>query len=447
MNSDPQSLHRSVFEGDNLHVLRGINSESVDLIYLDPPFNSNRTYSAPIGSKAAGAAFKDAWTLSDVDLQEHNRLKHLNPTLYALIYAAGKAHSKGMFSYLMMMAPRLLECHRLLKSTGSLYLHCDPTASHYLKFLLDGIFRQSNCLNEIVWYYRGAGVPKYAHARRHDILLWYAKQSGQHVFNPDPIRQPYAEATQARFSHYIGNVRGSSDYGQQKLNPLGKHPDDVITNIQPIAPSAKARLGYPTQKPIALLERVIKATSNEGDLVLDPFCGCATTMVGAEFLNRKWVGIDLSPKAAELVVQRIQEKRNLFQFKDIHRRQTIPIRTDIERRKASTLSERKALKDRLYVEQEGLCNLCHGEFDYGNMEMDHIFPKAKGGQDWVDNFQLLCPRCNKLKKTGTQEEARARLVEIRGIDFTPFDSGPTVLPIPRAAEKTATYRGQKTHSD
>ena len=200
MNSDPQSLHRSVFEGDNLHVLRGINSESVDLIYLDPPFNSNRTYSAPIGSKAAGAAFKDAWTLSDVDLQEHNRLKHLNPTLYALIYAAGKAHSKGMFSYLMMMAPRLLECHRLLKSTGSLYLHCDPTASHYLKFLLDGIFRQSNCLNEVVWYYRGAGVPKYAHARRHDILLWYAKQSGQHVFNPDPIRQPYAEATQARFS-------------------------------------------------------------------------------------------------------------------------------------------------------------------------------------------------------------------------------------------------------
>lgn len=207
------------------------------------------------------------------------------------------------------------------------------------------------------------------------------------------------------------------------------------------------RVGYPTQKPLGLLNRIIETSSNDGDLVLDPFCGCATTMVAAELMDRRWVGIDLSAVAAHLVVQRIREKRNLFNFKDVRHRTTIPVRTDIERLKASTFSERRALKNKLYVDQEGRCNLCHGEFEYGNMDMDHIFPKAKGGQDWVDNFQLLCPRCNKLKKTGTQEEARARLVEMRGIDFTPFDNGPAALPIPRAAERTATYGGHKTHSD
>ena len=448
MKTDPQDLHRSVFEGDNLYVLRGMDSDSVDLIYLDPPFNSNKTYSAPIGSKAAGAAFKDAWTLSDVDLAEHNRLKRESPALYALIYSAGKVHSKGMFSYLMMMTPRLLEMNRVLKPTGSIYLHCDPTASHYLKMLMDSVFEVKNCLNEIVWYYRGAGVPKRAFARRHDILLWYAKDKRKHYFDPDPVRQPYAQATQERFAHYIGNVRGSSDYGQQKLHPLGKHPDDVITAIQPIAPSARARLGYPTQKPLELLDHIIKASSTKGHLVLDPFCGCATTMVSAELLNRRWVGIDLSPMAAQLVVQRIKEKRTLFNFKDVHHRTTIPIRTDTIRQMVDTPKKEKALKNRLFNEQDGRCNLCHLEFDHSrHFDMDHIFPKSKGGQDWVDNFQLLCSSCNKIKSNKTQEEARARLVEIRGIDFTPFENGPTVVPLLRVAEKSAEYQGRKTHAD
>ena len=131
---------KTLFVGDNLHVLRGMNSETVDLIYLDPPFNSNRNYAAPIGSRAAGAAFKDAWTLSDIDLVEHQGLKENHPGLYAVIDAAGTAHSKGMKSYLIMMAVRLLELRRVLKDTGSLYLHCDPTASHYLKLTCDAVF-------------------------------------------------------------------------------------------------------------------------------------------------------------------------------------------------------------------------------------------------------------------------------------------------------------------
>ena len=130
----------TIFTGDNLHVMRGMNSESVDLIYLDPPFNSNRAYAAPIGSQAAGTAFKDTWTLSDVDMMEHNRFKDENKGLYALIASSREAHSKGMFSYLMMMSMRLIEMRRLLKPTGSIYLHCDPTASHYLKLVMDAVF-------------------------------------------------------------------------------------------------------------------------------------------------------------------------------------------------------------------------------------------------------------------------------------------------------------------
>ena len=137
----PNFRNRTLWTGDNLDVMRGLNSETVDLIYLDPPFNSNRDYAAPIGSDAAGAAFKDTWTLSDVDLAWHGEVAEASPALYAVIDVARQAHGKGMQSYLIMMAVRLLEMHRLLKPTGSIYLHCDPTASHYLKLLMDTVFR------------------------------------------------------------------------------------------------------------------------------------------------------------------------------------------------------------------------------------------------------------------------------------------------------------------
>ena len=142
---------KTIFIGDNLHVMRGMNSESVDLIYLDPPFNSNRNYAAPIGSQAAGAAFKDTWTLSDIDIAEHGELAEQAPSLHTVIQAAREAHGKGMQSYLIMMSTRLLEMKRILKGTGSIYLHCDPTASHYLKLVMDSIFGAGNFRNEITW--------------------------------------------------------------------------------------------------------------------------------------------------------------------------------------------------------------------------------------------------------------------------------------------------------
>ncbi len=167
--------NRTIFEGDNLHILRGIDPECIDLIYLDPPFNSNKTYEAPIGSEAAGAAFKDSWTLNDLDDAWHGELAESEPALYAAISAAEYTHSKSMKAYLIMMGIRMLEMRRILKPTGSIYLHCDPTASHYLKLILDAVFSVSNFRNEIVWNYRRwpANHPNFQ--RMHDIILRYTK--------------------------------------------------------------------------------------------------------------------------------------------------------------------------------------------------------------------------------------------------------------------------------
>jgi DNA modification methylase len=203
------------------------------------------------------------------------------------------------------MRDRMHEIYRVLKQTGSLYLHCDWHASHYLKVMLDDIFGDNHFQNEIVWYYRGAGVSPRRWARRHDTLLYYRKGKDW-TFNVDSVRTEYAETTKERFSHYIGNVRKGGDFGPQQLNPKGKHPDDVW-EIPILAPSDRNRLGYPTQKPEPLLERVLLASSNKGDVVLDPFAGCGTTLVVAERLKREWIGIDISPTAVGLMKQRMSK--------------------------------------------------------------------------------------------------------------------------------------------
>ena len=294
-----------LYFGDCLDVMRDdIPTESVDLIYLDPPFNSKRLYNAFIGG-AQWVAFDDTWRWHEAieDFDQVAGQPQYKGVMEGLRLMLGDGPQRAYLSY---MANRLVECHRVLKPTGSIYLHCDPTMSHYLKTVMDGIFGRENFLNEVVWYYRGAGVPKNARARRHDIIFWYAPNADRHHFNPDPIRQPYARATVERFSHYIGNVREGRDFGQQTLHPNGKHPDDVISHIQPIAPSAKARLGYPTQKPLELLENIILSSSNEGDVVLDPFCGCGTALHAAQNLGREWIGIDICVNACKVIERRIK---------------------------------------------------------------------------------------------------------------------------------------------
>ena len=258
--------------GDNLAILPTLEKESVDLIYIDPPFFSNRTYEIIWGDEAEIRSFDDRW-------------------------------EGGINVYTDWMKQRVIELHRVLKPTGTLYLHCDWHANAYLRIMLDEIFGAAHFLNEIIWCYRGAGYPKRDFGRRHDTIFRYGK-SDEYTFNLDAVREEYADATKERFKHYIGNVRKGGDFGLQKLNPLGKQPDDWW-QIQPIAPSAKERLGYPTQKPETLLQRIIQASSNKGDLILDAFCGCGTAMAVAQKTGRCWYGIDISPSAIATIKNRL----------------------------------------------------------------------------------------------------------------------------------------------
>ena len=391
----------TVWTGDNLPVLRGMNDACVDLIYLDPPFNSNRHYEAPIGSKAAGAAFKDAWTLDDIDVHEHGELADRNPAAYSVIEAARQAHGKGMQSYLIMMAVRLLEMRRILKPTGSVYLHCDPTASHYLKLLMDSVFGHGNCRNEIIWCYTGPGSPKMRQFnRKHDVLFWYSAGGGTWTFNADAIRIPHKALNTNRKGAAIADPL--TPEARDAYLAKGKIPETWWPGFSPVGRLKRERTGYPTQKPVALLDRIIKASSNPGDMVLDPFCGCATALVAADRLSRRWAGIDLSPLAIKLVNERIAEDRPGGLFGGATALTEPPVRTDL-----GDLPNYRTHRHRLYGEQEGVCVGCETHFPFRVMEVDHILPRVKGGTDHESNLQLLCSGCNRSKGGKTMAEWRA----------------------------------------
>ncbi len=396
----PNFRNRTLWTGDNLDVMRGMNSGAADLIYLDPPFNSNRDYAAPIGSEAAGAAFKDTWTLSDVDEAWHGEVAEQDPALYRILDAAGHAHGRGMKSYLIMMAVRLLEMRRLLKPSGSIYLHCDPTASHYLKTLMDAVFGPGSFRNEIVWSYRRWPSKSSNFQTMHDIILFYAK-GNKHTFNVD-----YEPASESYLRRFKGKTQILDPDRKTRKIPVDKPTKGMplrdVWEISVLAGSSKERIGYPTQKPLALLERVIRASSNEGDVVLDPFCGCATALVAAERLGREWVGIDLSPLAAKLVKSRLEKEMRLFY--DVHHRTDIPRRTDL-----GELPSYKTHRHTLYGRQEGLCAGCRVMFPFRNMTVDHVVPRARGGSDHLENLQLLCGACNAKKGTRPHEALIADL--------------------------------------
>ena len=385
---------KTIFTGDNLPIMRGINSESVDLIYLDPPFNSNANYAAPIGSKAAGAEFKDTWTLDDIDNAWLDLIETKYPVLNRVIHAAMTNSDK---SYLIYMAARLLEMKRILKDTGAIYLHCDTTMSHYLKLVMDAVFGKGNFRNEIVWhYYNVASTSRKFIGRKHDTIFFFAKSDAT-SFNWDSMREPYSSDSNW--------VKASGSYGDSRYSPneKGKLMHDVW-RIPTINNMAKERTGYPTQKPLALLDHIIKASSNEGDVVFDPFCGCATTLVAADRLQREWIGIDISEKAAELVVDRIKKDQGLFE--NIINRKDIPKRTDLGNIPRYNAPKNKT---RLYGEQAGYCNGCGTHFEKQHLEIDHIIAETVGGTDHIENLQLLCSNCNRIKGDRGQEYLLARL--------------------------------------
>ena len=475
----PNFKNRTLWTGDNLDIMRGLNSETIDLIYLDPPFNSNRDYAAPIGSEAAGAAFKDTWTLSDVDLAWHGEIAEANAGLYRVIDAAREAHGRGMQSYLIMMAVRLLEMKRLLKPTGSVYLHCDPTASHYLKMVMDTVFGAGTFRNEVVWKRTAGRSDGKQFGRVHDVLLFYADRAATWnrpytPHDPDYVARAYRNVdargrwrsadltasgprdgesgepwrgidpgkagrhwntpTQGGMNDFIiatGLIPGWPDAFPTVLSRLdalnaaglvhwperGRMPslkrylesttgtavEDVFTDIGKLEASAKEKVGYPTQKPLALLERIIVASSNEDDVVLDPFCGCATALVASEKLQRQWVGIDLSAKAKDLIKDRMGKELGLFGLQTVYRTD-VPQRTDMGK-----LPPYRTHKNELYGRQEGHCAGCKVLFDIRNFTIDHIVPQGKGGTHHLDNLQLLCGACNSMKGTKTHEEFLALL--------------------------------------
>ena len=358
-----------LYYGDNLHVLREhLKAESVDLIYLDPPFNSKRDYNllfkSPKGheSEAQITAFEDSWHWGEQAEREFDELLHQPNTDVAQMMAALRAFlgENDMMAYLTMMANRLLELHRVLKSTGSLYLHCDPTASHYLKIVLDGVFGKENFRNEIVW----KRTSTHSTARKcgpvHDVILFYTR-TDDYLWNPqydehradDKLRHDLSvdeKGRQYRLSDLTGagTRKGSSGKPWRGFHPTergrhwittienldvmaeegtirfsgdGKWPrrikyqdespgramGDVWDSIAPINSAAAERLGYPTQKPLALLERIIAASSNDGDVVLDPFCGCGTAVHAAQKLKRQWIGIDITHLAISLIEKRLKD--------------------------------------------------------------------------------------------------------------------------------------------
>jgi len=299
-----------LYFGDNLDVLRRyIKDETVDLVYLDPPFNSNTTYNVLFaeknGSQAAAQikAFEDTWHWDQKAAESYQEVVETGGKVSQVMQAFHTfLGDNDMLAYLAMMAPRLMELRRVLKETGSIYLHCDPTASHYLKLLMDSIFGAGCFQNEVVWHYRRWTGKANRFQRLHDIIFFFTK-GDKNTFNIPYTA--YTEKSLYRKQWYHTRIKGNDIY-ETKIDERGVRMGDVW-DIPVINSQAKERLGYPTQKPEALLERIIEASSNEGAVVLDPFCGCGTTISAAEKLKRNWIGIDITHLAINLIKHRLKD--------------------------------------------------------------------------------------------------------------------------------------------
>ena len=327
--------NRTIFNKDNIEILKGINSNCIDLIYIDPPFNKKKVFTAPIGSSAEGASFKDWFRKEDVKDEWLLTIKEDNEKLYAFLESVKTIEGKTSYNYcyLSYIAIRLIELHRILKDTGSIYLHCDPTMSHYLKILMDIIFSEDNFRNELVWSYQRWTNSLKGYTRTHDILFFYSKSQNVNWYKPTECFSQKSQHKGQRLSKTnIGKVISQTYINEKREKAMRDVWEISILNSQ-----AKERTGYPTQKPLALLERIITASSKEGDIIMDAFCGCATTCVASEKLNRQWIGIDVSVKAYDLVKERLNKEVKegesaLFNWNEnIIFKTDVPIRTDDNR--------------------------------------------------------------------------------------------------------------------
>ena len=450
------ALNRTLFIADNLPILRGIDSESVDLIATDPPFNKGvkafeGIVTAGYDKQGQKVSYKDIWTWRDVQQEWVDQITEDHPALKEVIEAANTAGGEDMGAFLCWLAVRVLEMHRVLKPTGSMYLHIDHTAGAYAKTMMDAIFGRSNFKREVVWSNEdSSGFKSQASnwVRGHDTVLFYVK-STQAPF----IKQylPLAERTVRRYDKRDAEGRAYKIYydrgGKRRDVYLdearGRPMADVWTDIPSFQTvnNTGEWVGYPTQKPLALYERIIKASSNEGDMVLDPFAGCATTCIAAERLGRRWIAIDINKEAKDVVLDRLGKESQLPQGtqswnRAIRVKTKAPKRTDdgaeaapeltlvSPRPKAPRLTARQ-LRERLVLADGMKCQGCgwaphHEEY----LEVDHRVPKSREGRDDIRNRVLLCSPCNGAKGNKlTLAELRLRRIEEGRMQDKSWDAG------------------------
>ena len=562
--------NRSLVIHDNLPVLAAMPDACVDLIYLDPPFNSKRQYSNVLnipaeyaeslyqdrhsmGDTTVTVGFSDTWSMdtlvpadpanapslgsrrrrnaaATVELKPNPNWKPVwltavaiaYPELHAVLTSAGQAQDSQLQGYLTFMSVRLLEMRRILKDTGSIYLHCDPTAGHYLKAVMDCIFGKENFRNEVVWKRHSGRSDAKRFGRVHDTLLFYSASS-RYTWNrqylphdPDYVRrnyknedslgiwspadltatgrsggdsgEPWRGVDPGKFDNHWRTpiIGGMNDFiikhsliegwpqafptVRERLDALdaagliywpekgsmprlkryldstqGKAVEDIFTDIPPVQYNSRENTEFPTQKPLALLERVIRASSNAGDVVLDPFCGCATSCVAAEKLGRRWIGIDVGQEAYNQVIQRMRETMQLgspelpllleAQEHIAHFGADFPgispdYRIAPRQARGSGRGQRAAepgrrepipdpIKRELYGIQEGRCAGCGHPLPYHILTNDHITPRARGGTEEIGNLQLLCGSCNPKKGDSRTTQALWEINIAEGILIDP----------------------------
>ena len=385
----PNFTNRTLYHGDNLAFLRGMNSGSIHLIATDPPFKKGKDFHATPDSLAVGAKFQDRWSWADdVEQAWVDQIEDDWPAVHAVIEGAKTTYGQDMAAFLCFMGVRLLEMRRVLREDGSIYLHIDHTAHAYVKALMDAVFGKANFQNEIVWSYGLGGSSRKRFSRKHDTLLFYTKGTTW------TFHKPLVPATSQRMK---GEMKGATD----------------VWPIPSINNQANERTGYPTQKPLVLYERIIEASSNPGDMVLDPFCGCATTPIAAERLSRQWVGMDIWDGALGIVKQRMEDNRQLLADipAAILYETAPPVRTDggMEAAPFIQVTERYAEPDGprmsraemyeyLLAQYGQRCQGCDRGFDDPRyLELDHNTPRSDGGLNHITNRVLLCGPCNRAK--------------------------------------------------
>ena len=476
--------NRTLYHGDNLDFLRGMNSETIHLIATDPPFNKNRDFHATPDSLAKGARFRDRWSW-DRDVHEEwvDSIKDDWPAVWSVIEMARTAYGNDMGAFLCWLGVRLMEMRRVLREDGSIYLHCDSTANSYIRTLMDGIFGHKNFRDEVIWKRHSSLQRGSQHRARKwgtvtDSIMYYAKSSkvrlspfreltedealkkftkideqgrryyddSSHIWstpnmgarpnlcyewrgykNPHPsgwrlskerLEEEYQKGNIViREDGRLERRKYESDYRGVPVGSLWIDDDLLLSG------NSNERTGYPTQKPLALYERIIKASSSEGDFVLDPFCGCATTPIAAERLKRQWIGMDIWDGALEQVQNRLA-RDTILRFDDqqhhvtlpkVHYETKAPVRTDDNEIAAPTLKLRiqrpaqawekishKGMVNVLAQAQRTIdgiiCGGCGRVLEREFMELDHITPKKDRGANHILNRILLCRPCNRRKR-------------------------------------------------